>query len=340
MSNKGKRITKPVVYKQAQFHTKPTGTLKQLLSKAIKQLNQVQHRKKLVSADPNAPSFHLIGHTKDELNEFLFGALLAYSPGVAPLFLVDDGAAADVTLEKIKVANTTAGMRRELLNSILYFGVFDNHLVLMQSQSLKSLQAEMYFQWFLHQSGTLAKTNTVTLLDTPSAAVREKIESSKGIRGIKLGGGQLLPRSAMPKTEKLVQEKEVEKVSFSPIQSTSSKGVIGVLKSLLSPVELANIDLDTIAESNIELTLLLRYKTKTTIEGHKLMDSLGAALRHSEDFETELELEGGGTLKGSELKLTGDVKVTAYDGHISETEVYEAMRTWLLQKIDSQDVKT
>jgi hypothetical protein len=340
MSNKGKRIKKSVVYKHAQFHNKSHGTLKELLGSAITKLGQVQQRRKLVSPDPNAPSFHLIGHTSNEPDGFLFGALLAYSPGVVPLFLVDDGAAADVTLEKLKAPDTKAGLRRELLNSILYFGVFDNHLVMMQSQSLKSLQAETYFQWLLHQSNVLLKTNTVTLLDTPSASVRKKIESSKGIRGIKLGGGQLLPTSAMPKMEIHTEEREIQKVSTAPVQSTSTKGVMGVLESLLDPADLAKIDFDTIAGSNIELTLLLRYKTKTTVEGHKLMNSLGAALRHSEDFETELELEGGGTLKGSELKLTGDISVTAYDGQLSEEEVYQAMRTWLVDKIKSQDVRT
>lgn len=37
------------------------------------------------------------------------------------------------------------------------------------------------------------------------------------------------------------------------------------------------------------------------------MDSLGVAFRHADEVETELSLKDGGTIKGSELRLTGTI---------------------------------
>ncbi len=84
---------------------------------------------------------------------------------------------------------------------------------------------------------------------------------------------------------------------------------------------------------NIELSVTLRYSRKTTEDGQQLMDSLGAALRNTDDVETELQLVGGGSIKGSDLKLTGTIGVTSYDGQLSASEVYEGLRQWLLEKV-------
>ena len=77
---------------------------------------------------------------------------------------------------------------------------------------------------------------------------------------------------------------------------------------------------------------------ETTEPGQKLMDSLGAALRNTDDVETVLTLNGGGTIKGADLKLTGPVRLTSEDGQVSADEVFEEMRKWLLSKVSSDEV--
>jgi hypothetical protein len=348
MTTKGKRIKKTVAYKHAQFNSKPKGeSLKSLMDKAINALKTVGARRRPMSADPNAPVFHLLGSTKSEKNGFLFGSLLAYSPGVDAMFLVEDAAASDVKLETLKAPKTKDGKQRELLESVMFFGILDDHLVLLQSQVLKSAQAESYFQWLLHQAKTLTGDNTVTLLDTPSASIRKKIEQAKGVRGIKFGG-EVLPVSVMPKHEtpsldlehETPKDKMKDNVSVSALSTEATGGLMSAIKSLIKPADYAKINFDDLLGSNIELTLMLRYKTKTTEQGHKLMNSLGAALRNTEDLDTELQLIGGGTIKGTDLKLNGEIGLTSYNGQLSESEVYEAMRGWLLSKIKTQDVKT
>jgi hypothetical protein len=115
-------------------------------------------------------------------------------------------------------------------------------------------------------------------------------------------------------------------------------GVLAALKRLMNPTQAAKIDFEKLAGSNIELSVTLRYSRQTTEGGQKLMDSLGAAFRNTDDVETELQLVGGGVIKGTDLKLTGPVSVTSYDGQLSNSEVYEGLRQWLLQKVSAQEL--
>ena len=80
----------------------------------------------------------------------------------------------------------------------------------------------------------------------------------------------------------------------------------------------------------------LRYNRKTTEAGQKLMDSLGVALRNSDEVETELELKEGGSIKGDELRLTGRIGLQSYDGQLSHSEVFQELQTWLLEKIKAE----
>lgn len=341
MSTSGKKILKPVIYKRAEFHIKKQGdTLKTLLDAALINHSTVGQRRKNVSPDPTNPVWQLIGASQSEKDGFVFGMLMTYSPGIDPLFLVDDVAAETIILEKLGVPNTKDGKRRELLESILFFGIIRNHLVLMQSQGLKSPQLESYLQWFLHDTAVLAGDNTLQLLDTPTQAIKDRVAKGQGVRSIKLGG-EVLPPSTMQSTiasKVLTPENKTKSISVTGTSSDSEWGPLAAIKSLMQPSQAAMIDFDKLSGSNIELTVTLRYKSKTTDDGHKLMDTLGTAFRNTDEVDTEIEFIDGSTIKGSELKLHGAVRVTSYDGQLSESEVNEALRQWLLSKIESQEV--
>lgn len=125
-----------------------------------------------------------------------------------------------------------------------------------------------------------------------------------------------------------------------PVTQTSSvdvdEGLFAALKKLLKPADIAKIPFENLAESNIEMFVTLRYNRKTTEAGQKLMDSLGVALRNSDEVETELELKEGGSIKGDELRLTGRIGLQSYDGQLSHSEVFQELQTWLLEKIKAE----
>jgi hypothetical protein len=336
MSAKGKRIQKKVIYKRVEFHTAKAGeTLKTLLASALKMKSTFGERKLNVS-DADQPIFHMIGSYQDEAKGFVFGTFMTFTPGTDPLYLVDDEQAVNVMVEKLKAPNTVDGKKREFLESIMHFGIIQNHVVLMQSQALKSPQLESYLRWLLHDSAVLAGDNTFQLVDSPSKEVRAKMNKAKGVRAITVGG-EVLPPSLMhinKSTDKVETKTEAKSISVTAKQDSSDWGPLAAIKSLLEPAQAAKIDFDKLSGSNIELTVTVRYKQNTTEDGHKLMDTLGAAFRNTEDVETAIELIGGGQIKGSELKLDGTIPVTSYDGQLNSSEVFEGMRQWLLSKVN------
>lgn len=343
MSAKGKKVYKAVIYKRVNFHSDTAShNLKSLLEAALGKRQKLGERRQNV-ASAEDPIYHAIGSTKCENPGFVFGALMTYTPDTDPLCIIDDAEAVDDVLEKVSAPATDDGKRREFLASLMYFAVIGNHVVLMQSQALKSGHFEAYLQWYLHASGVLAGTNTLQLIDTPSEAVKKKMNEGRGVRSIKLGGELLPPATIAPHAGSVAavapESKEVAVQTTAVATATEEDfGVLAALKKLMQPAQAAKIDFDKLAGSNIELSVTLRYNRKTTEDGQKLMDSMGAALRNTDEVETELKLVGGGSIKGSDLKLTGTIGVMSYDGQLSTSEVYEGLRQWLLEKVSEQEL--
>lgn len=343
MNSKGKKIQKTVIYKRTNFHTSTNGqSLKSLLEQALIKRKTLGERRHNI-ASTEEPIYHAIGTPVCEPAGFVFGSLMTYTPGTDPLCFIDDDQATEVILEKVAAPTTDDGKRREFLSSLMFFAIIGNHVVLMQSQALKAQHLETYLQWYLHSSGVLPGTNTLTLLDTPSEAIQKKMSQAKGIRAIKLGSEVLPPAVIVPTTEPSAadahQARQVAVQTTAMATATEQDyGLLAALKRLMSPAQAAKIDFDKLSGSNIELSVTLRYSRTTTDEGQKLMDSLGAALRNTDDVQTELQLVGGGSIKGSELKLTGPLSVTSYDGQLNASEVYEGLRQWLLQKVSDQEL--
>ncbi len=336
MTHKGKRIYKTVTYKAVHFDKSPGKgvTLVSLLAKALAQFTTVGDRRRNIGSDDN-PVFHVIGTPLNEPTGMSFGALMTYTPGTDPLFLVDDAKAQDVLLEKLSAPSTDDGKRREFLESILFFAVYKNHVALIQSQALKAAQLENYFLWLLHSSKELPGDTLLKLIDTPPKAARDKMEAGGGVRAIKLGGEVVPPTT--PASTAGSSAGTALTVS-APVSQTSSVdldegGMFAALQKLLKPADIAKIPFEDLADSNIEMFITLRYNRKTTEAGQKLMDSLGVAFRHADEVETELSLKDGGTIKGSELRLTGTIGLQSYDGQLNHTEVYQELQKWLHGKI-------
>ena len=61
-------------------------------------------------------------------------------------------------------------------------------------------------------------------------------------------------------------------------------------------------------------------------------------MRHIEPEDVKIELNGGGIIKGDNLKLSGPISVKYNNGLIDESDLYNQMHGWLLQKIEQDEV--
>lgn len=337
---------KTLNYKQVTFHTKGPN-LKSILDTALKKYDAVEDRRQSLAPEGETPIWRLIADFKLE-TAMTFGVLFQYVPNSNPRLLIDDPKAKMLKVEQFTTPSTDDGKRREPLEGVLYFAAFDNHLVFLQSAALRSSHLEQHLVWLLHKAASLEGTNQLMLIDKPPAAVATRLSKNK-VKSLQVGG-ELLPTSVFTSVDvKLPSEPVVEgskaatktKTLATTAQTNNigQSGILSALKGLLRPDEAAKLDLEALAGSNIEYTLKVTYKGSTTEDGQKLMDSLGVALRHSEDVQTKISLLGGGSISGNEIKVTGPVTLDYYNGEPSKDEVYEAMRTWLLEKLKSGAVK-
>jgi hypothetical protein len=341
---KGRRMTetktKTLVYKLCNFH-KGVGDLEKLLKAALAKKTTVGSRRQSLAPADEPPIWLVIGQKKED-EAFVFGLLVQYTPGTNPSFLVDDEKAQSLSVEHLQVPKTADGKDRQLLEAMLFFAVTGNHLVMMQSLSLRSLQLERHLQWLLHDAKGLAADDTIRLSDHLPKKVREKLEQSP-IRSMTIGGDLVEPPVAEePQVQpvKVVPEAQsrVAVASMQVASSTGSGPVMEMLKGLVGPSRAAQLDLDNIDGSNIEYSLQIRYKRQTTDDGQKFMNQLGSALRHAEGVDTKIKLVGGGSISGDELRLSGSVKITTVNGVPNPDDVFEAMRAWLLERVKSGDI--
>ena len=344
MTTKGKRIQKAVLYKRAQFLSNVPGeTLKSLVEEALSKRTTFGQLRLNISPDESNPVYHVISSQHCEPDGFVFGTLMTYTPGTDPLYLVDDADAVEVLIEKRPLPHTEDGKRREVLESMMYFGIIQDHLVLMQSQALKAPQLEAYLRWLLHKSDTLAKNRSFQLVDTPSRAVQERMERGRGVKAIILGGEVLPPpergRSGEQGTLDFSDTETTTSFSASPSTAEEGHSWMNWLMSLVGPSRSSQIDFRKLDSANIEMSVILSYNRNTTEEGQELMDSLGSVFRHTDHVDTRLRLNDGSVIHGAQLKLNGTVSVTAYGGQLSTQEVYEEIREWLLQKITSDELE-
>ena len=320
--------------------------LSQMLTSALNKMLKVGDRRQPLAASEEKPIWRLIGQFQVE-SEFVFGVLIQYVPGTDALLVVDDAAANALTMEQMAAPLTDDGKRRDVPEGLLFFGALDNHVVMMQSQAMRAPHLEQHLQWLLHHGKTLPGTTTLRLLDQPPPQVAKKAAKNP-VKSVSIGGDltsanlMLATGEGEPAATEVASpmDKVVKATQTGQASASGERTKLDALKELISPTAAANLNLDNLTESsNLQYTLEITYNRKTTDEGQAVLNRLSAALRNTEDVDCKIRLADGTLLSGDSLKLSGSVKVNLYNGLPSPTEVYEVMRTWLLEKISDGEVR-
>ncbi|HAV4272480.1 TPA: hypothetical protein JIQ67_18115, partial [Acinetobacter baumannii] len=75
--------------------------------------------------------------------------------------------------------DATEVVRKEFIDSVLYFGVIDNHVAIIQSRSLTARTLESYLGWLLGEAAKALPENSALILkDAPNPTVKQKLEST------------------------------------------------------------------------------------------------------------------------------------------------------------------
>ncbi|QVI77387.1 hypothetical protein [Pseudomonas syringae] len=251
---------------------------------------------------------------------------------------IDDEKQDSTKLEK----EASAKKRREFIESILYFGVLDNHMIIMQSSALKSRELEAHLSWLLGTCSSAVPPNSMLILrDKPAESVYKKMEI-KPVKSIQIGAPlttEVYTDPSTPKKEATYapnqEETHANKVRFVPHGMAAS-----LIRAALPSGFLEKLDLeDSLDEANIHVALEITYLRKTSKAGQKIIDSVATSLRHSPESDVVINLQGGGKIRGDELKLSGNISVKFLEnGLIDESILFHEMHTWLISKISTTEI--
>ncbi len=316
---RSERRYKSVVYKQAIFREAGMN-LQHLLSEALAQRPAARMRKQPVDDRVS----RVINARRTEQG-MLFGTMVVYEAGKDQTVLVIDDSQDDYPVDSFPVPQTPSGANREVLDSILYFAIYNNHVVLAQSRSLKSREVETHFAWLLSSCTEVLEDGAYFVLsDQPTEAARRRA-SSASVKSVKVGtplsGATGGDAAARPSTG----------------QRTYRRSGLGaqVLASLVGPDWRSDMRLeDVLDDANLVVNIEVTYKRSTTAEAQQILDDVATSLRHLEEEDVEIDLVGGGQIKGNELKLTGSIRVDMTNGVPSSSDMFTQMRAWLRGKIE------
>ncbi|MFH1984161.1 MAG: hypothetical protein ABIL58_20160 [Pseudomonadota bacterium] len=322
------KVTRPkTVYYKRAMGLKRGVTLQAMLQSAFQKKNKPSLRQETLDEEGN--NFRFINEVRP-MHKMLFGQLIYFEKGKLPAGFVLDPNATEYHLETIPVARSEDGKKRELLESILYFGSFENHLLLLQSMSLRARDFEKHITWLLSKhTGILPATRHILLSDEPTPAAKKKIEASP-IKTIRLGSPLVTVADDKPvKGQSPVRNK----MKFRP----HGQG-FDILEAVLGDEWRQKLKLeDSLDDANLWVNLEITYLRKTTEDAQRVLQNLATSMRHAEAEDLEIQLKDGGTIKGDELKLAGKIKADVYDGGIIDSNsLYIEMWDWMRTKIEER----
>ncbi|MFI8380675.1 hypothetical protein [Pseudomonas sp. NPDC079086] len=327
------------------------GNLQEILGRVFAEgspAHKVGHRKEIVSSDTN--SFRVVNHKRD-YNGMLFCQMIYFEPGRSQAYITlndeADSYALDAltneALNNIEAPAEREQHRKEFVDSFLYFGVFENHLVVLQSSALRSRELEAHLGWLIGSFGGVAVGTSIILQDQPSQETFERVARSP-VKKIEVGSpvttAEVVPegeRVAQPVAAAAAEEQGIDarRVRFFPT------GFAGdVIKAALGADWFNRLDLeDDLDEANLKVSLEITYVRQTTKMGQQMLDNIATSLRHVDEADVRISLNGGGEIRGNDLKLSGSISVSKLDnGLLDEGVLYHKMHGWLVSKLRQGDV--
>ncbi|HLP98186.1 MAG TPA: hypothetical protein VK149_07055 [Sideroxyarcus sp.] len=321
--------SKSISYRRCLIAPKSGQTLQQLVSAALKNLQTANQR--MEPLDSQSTEIRVIGKHK-VVNKMLCGYLSTYERGKSQAVITDDPQAASLSLGAIPPQPVKNGKRQEYIPGVLYFAVFDNHVALMQTTSLRGSSLESHLAWLLKsKTTTLSATTSIVLSDEAQKATKERIRKSH-VKSIAFGQPLMTELSPATSKKSTDAQKIDKKTRFKP-----SGPIFDLLKQYFDDQKFEKLGLNEIFDGNLEVWIELRYPkyqrshAENTI---KLMDNLGIGLRDIEGENVALELADGHKVSGSELKISGSVEVAVNsNGLPDEDSVWNKMTDWLSGQI-------
>lgn len=337
-------VSKTIHYKRAVISG--GGNLQEVLERVFDESNpahKVGHRKEIVNADSR--SFRVINHKRD-YNGMLFCQMIYFEPGRSQAYITLDDEAdsyeldafTNEALNSLESEAERERHRKEFVDSFLYFGVLENHLVIIQSSSLRARELEAHLGWLVGSFGGVAVGTAIVLQDQPSQETFERVARTP-VKKIHLGTpvttAQVVPEGERQPLQQAAVPEDEEGVNARRVRFYPTGFAGDVIKAALGADWFNHLDLeDDLDEANLKVSLEITYIRQTTRTGQRMIDNIATSLRNVDEADVRIELTGGGEIRGADLRLSGPITVSKLgNGLLDEGVLYHKMHGWLVGKL-------
>lgn len=320
MATKKPTVVRKVYYRRVKFNARTTQNLQQLVAQALGTQSTVGQRLEPIGAMAN--EFRCVAGWRNK-GHYLCGNLVTFERGKFQTIIDDDPNAK--TLKLSAIAPPMTGKKQQQFSpGVLYFVMHKNHVVVMQAVSIRASALEQHLLWLLRsKTQTISTGQGFGLSDEPQKATRERIRKSH-VKSVMIG------RPLMESTVLQDANTHTEVAKFKP-----EGAVLSFLKEMLDPKEFEKLGLeDSLFGGNLEVWIQIRHPKRLrskSADSIKLLDDISIALRDLEEDEARLQLNDGSLVTGKDLKVSGDIEVSASStkGMLDEDDAYDEMIAWL-----------
>lgn len=324
------RRAKKLVYKIASG-AKAGSTLQQVLLAALRARPKAKSR--LEKLGIRGDEARLINETRNH-GSMLCGSLHRFTAGAAQVIISIDDDASEWTIEQLVPPPSDTAEHREFVEGLLFFGIWKNHVILLQSMACRANQFEDYVNWLLNPptegEPPAEPPPQIMLNDLVPQEIRK--EPFTHVEKITLFTGLESKLVQQPGSEKVATE--VKSIKFKPTGQMWN-ALKDIFKDLGSSI-IDEIPLDSALEKDdLHVRLELYCSKKSIVTAGSVLNHLASSLRNVEDSAYKVKFTDGRELKGEELKVSKYWHMDCVNNIPVMTELHRSMFEYLKELIDS-----
>ncbi|MBB1635013.1 hypothetical protein [Cupriavidus sp. UME77] len=267
-------VAKRLYAKRGEFLQKPAKkSAQRAVADALQALSKIGDRKE--KSGENGDYVRAVIYHR-AYTDMHFGIFASYEKGTHQLVVAEDDSAEMLTVEQVAPPDSADKTKRnEFLEGICYFGLFKNHILVVQSSALRVKQLEAHLNWLLQRGQAISNNDNLILGDQVSKATRDKIRKAH-VKELEFGTPLV---NVTEVTDPQVTQQAGVRTS---VMEYAGLG-IDILRQAIGAERLDKLHLADAIDGNLEVTIRVRYKRKTTERGHKLLDNIAIAARHMDE---------------------------------------------------------
>ncbi|OZI23637.1 hypothetical protein CAL26_09360 [Bordetella genomosp. 9] len=333
-----KLVQKELHYKKATFLNPTPLTLQDMLKAALAKLDVTQRHEEVNDVglgSDNMPTvvqrFVRLLNSPRDFRGFQFGVLVLFTPG--DHHLVIDAVKRDMKpgehLAELDVAKHAPPDGKHFLDTLLHFAVRDNHVVVIQSMSLRARHLQDHLQWLLREARQIDDKQAVFLTDEISESIKAKLRQAP-IKSMKLET-QMVSAIELPDGTEDTSSKALQAVGRG---WEAMKGLLG--GTSYKPI--TGEELEEVPDIGVKIEVTVRGRAPAGTTNDKVMKSLMGALQGADGVRFRANLKGVGTLRNEDFYIHDRKSIGSFDGQLVQTEAYEEMAKWLESLIHSGQI--